>query len=134
MVPGEQSESGPMEPTEQGNGRVHDEQCVQYTHEMPYELKESFGRVIIRLVPLLYGFMFGGLTENMPVSLSIGVLVSTALDLGMGEKSLFLGFFGSLSKRGCPVIAALARVLAWGIGSVGMRAPKALANMRCGMS
>lgn len=137
MSSGERSDLIPAEHRDEcasSRRRVHDEQCVQYTHEMPYDVKEAAGRVIIRLVPLLYGFLFGSLTGNMPVAMSIGTLVSAALDFGMADKSMVMGVFKSVLRSGCPVVATLAHGLAWAIRSVGLPAPKAMSRMRCGVS
>jgi hypothetical protein len=136
MSSGDQADSIMAERNLEGasDRRVHDEQCVQYTHEMPYDVKEATGRVVIRLVPLFYGFMFGSLTDNMPVAMTIGVLVATALDLGMADKSMARGLFGSLLRSGCPVVAKIAHGLAWAIKAFGLPVPRAMSHMRCGVS
>jgi len=114
--------------------RIHEEQSVQYTHEMPYDLQESIGRVIIRIVPLLYGGMFGSLLDELPMALTVGAVVSAGMDLAMGNQSILLSLGRPFFIGGCPLIALLARNLAGGISALGLRAPGALSNMRCGAS
>ena len=114
--------------------RLHDEQCVHYTHEMPYEVKESVGRVIIRLVPLLYGGMFGSLLDDMPLALTVAALVSAGMDLAMGRQSILRTVGGSLFRGGCPVIAFMANGLADLVEVIGLNPPPVLRNMRCRVS
>lgn len=114
--------------------RVHDEQCVRYSHEMPLDLQEAIGRFIFRVVPLLYGGMFGVLTHEMPIAMTIGVLVSTGMDLAMGPRSIMRSMAQPVVRGGCPVLAAVARATARLIRMVGLKAPPALSDMRCGVS
>lgn len=111
--------------------RVHDEQCVQYSHEMPLDLQESIGRFIFRVVPLLYGGMFGALTHEMPIAMTIGGLVSIGMDLAMGKHSILRSTGSPVLRCGCPVLAAVAHVTARLIRMVGLKAPRALGDMRC---
>lgn len=101
MLSGNQSELGPVQATEHvtARKRIHDEQYVHYTHELSYDSKESIGRVIIRLVPLLYGGMFGALLDDMPLALTVGAMVSVAVDLAMGNQSVLRSFLRLLTRR-----------------------------------
>ena len=126
--PGE-SES-PVGPAE----RMHDEQCVRYTHEMPYDLQESIGRFVIRIVPLLYGGMFGTLMDEIPVALTVGAVVSAGMDLAMGNRSILRNLGRSLFTSGCPLLAGMARGLSGGLNAIGIRAPASLRDMRCRFS
>ena len=114
--------------------RVHDEQCVQYSHDMPLDLQEAIGRFIFRVVPLLYGGMFGALTHEMPIAMTIGVLVSIGMDLAMGKHSILRSTGSPVLRCGCPVLAAVAHATARLIRMVGLKAPPALSDMRCGVS
>jgi len=114
--------------------RMHDEQCVQYTHEMPYDLQESVGRFVIRIVPLIYGGMFGTLMNAMPVALTVGAVVSAGMDLAMGNQSILRKLGSSLFASGCPVLAGLARGLSGGLDAVGIRAPASFRDIRCRFS
>jgi len=100
MLSGKESDLNPVQATEDvtARKRVHDEQCVQYTHELSYDTKESVGRVIIRLVPLLYGGMFGALLDDMPLALTVGAIVSVGMDLAMGNQSLLRAFIRCFYK------------------------------------
>lgn len=100
MLSGKQSELNPAQATENGKARerIHEEQYVHYTHELSYDTKESVGRVIIRLVPLLYGGMFGALLDDMPLALTVGAIVSIGMDLAMGNQSLLRAFIRCFYK------------------------------------
>lgn len=121
-----ESES-PVGPAE----RIHDEQCVQYTHEMPYDLQESIGRFVIRVVPLIYGGTFGILMDEMPAALTVGAMVSAGMDLAMGNRSILRNLGRSLLASGCPLLAGIARGLSGGLHVIGIRAPAPLRDMRC---
>jgi len=99
MLSGNQSELSPVQATEDvtARKRIHDEQYVHYTHELSYDSKESIGRVIIRLVPLLYGGMFGALLDDMALALTVGGIVSVGMDLAMGNQSILRSFVRSLT-------------------------------------
>ena len=114
--------------------RVHDEQCVQYSHEMPLDLQEAIGRFIFRVVPLLYGGMFGALTHEMPTAMTIGVLVSMGMDLAMGPRSILRSMARPVARGGCPLLAAIARATAHLIRVAGLKPSPALSEMRCGVS
>lgn len=124
-----ESES-PVGPAE----RMHDEQCVQYTHEMPYDLQESIGRFVIRIVPLLYGGMFGTLMDEMPMALTVGAVVSAGMDLAMGNRSILRNLGRSLFTSGCPLLAGMARGVSGGLNTIGIRAPASLRDIRCRFS
>lgn len=136
MLTGKQSEPNPVQVTEDvtTGKRVHEEQYVHYTHELSYDSKESIGRVIIRLVPLLYGGMFGALLDDMSLALTVAAIVTVGMDLAMGNQSLLRTFIRCFMKGGCPLIAALANTLAAVIRLTGLQAPAFLRDMRCGVS
>ncbi len=114
--------------------RTHDEQCVQYSHEMPADLQEAIGRFIFRVVPLLYGGMFGVLTHEMSIAMTIGLLVTIGMDLAMGQHSILRTMVLPLVRGGCPVLAAIARMTAGLLRLAGLNPPSALSEMRCGLS
>ena len=119
------------EPQKQAR-RVHDEQCVQYSHEMPFELHEAISRFIFRVVPLLYGGMFGALAHAMPAAMIIAALVSAGLDIAMGRYSMLRATGRSMARTGCPLMAAAARGTAWLLRAAGLNPPEALSQARCG--
>ena len=125
---------GPGATTTDRRPRVHDEQCVQYSHEMPLDLQEAIGRFIFRVVPLLYGGMFGALTHEMPIAMTIGALVSMGMDLAMGPRSILRSMAQPMVRGGCPLLAAIARATAHLIRVAGLKPPPALSDMRCGVS
>ena len=114
--------------------RVHEEQCVQYSHEMPYDLQEAVGRFIFRVVPLLYGGMFGALAHEMPIAMSIAALVSIAVDLAMGPYSILRSMGSPLLRGACPLLAMIVRMTAYLIRIVGFKPPSALSRIRCEVS
>ena len=114
--------------------RVHDEQCVQYSHEMPFDVQEAVGRFIFRVVPLLYGGMFGALAHEMSIAMTIAVLVSIGVDLAMGRHSILRSISLPLLRSGCPMLAMIARATARLIRVVGLKPPLVLSEIRCGVS
>ena len=136
MFPGESSELDLIKTRHERlvPRRAHEQQCATYSHEMTPDLKEAVGRVVIRLVPLLYGGMFGSLIDDLPLALGLAVLVSMGMDLAMGDRSLLRSMFKPLIRGGCPVLASLAHGLAAVFGVLGIRVPSALRDMRCGVS
>ena len=78
--------------------RVHEGQSAQYSHELPPESKESAGRVVIRLVPLLYGGLFGSLIKDIPLAMGIALAVSAVVDLAMGDRSVLRSLIRPLTR------------------------------------
>jgi hypothetical protein len=101
---------------------------------MPHDVQESIGRFVIRIVPLLYGAMFGTLMDEMPVALAVGALVSAGMDLAMGKRSILRRFGRSLIVSGCPVLAGMARGLSACLIAIGIGAPAPLRDIRCRFS
>ena len=117
---------------DEGSQRHQEDRAVQYTHEMPDDTAEASARVLIRMVPLVYGVLLGGLTGNLPLGLSVGIILSMALDMRMGDKSFFLPLLRPLFERACPLLAAAAHGLSTVISRVGLSAPSVLRNLTCG--
>lgn len=111
---------------------VHDEFRVRHSHDMPPDLKESVGRVVFRIVPLLYGGMFGALIHDLPFALGLGAVVSAGMDIAMGDYSILRSIVRPVLSRGCPVLALAARGLAGILRMVGLEVPAVLSNIRCG--
>ena len=63
-------------------------QCTRNRHDMPDDLKESVGRVVIRIVPLFYAGLFGSLIEDLPTAMVFGGMLTAAVDLTMREHSV----------------------------------------------
>ena len=80
--------------------RSHEAQCAHYSHEMPDDLKESVGRFVIRLVPLLYGGMFGSLIHDLQLALIIGAVISAGMDIAMGDHSVLRSLVKPLLRGG----------------------------------
>lgn len=108
-------------------GRPHEAQHAHYSHEMPDETKEASGRFVLRVVPLLYGVLLGGLTDNLAAGVCLGALVSFGLDLSMGQTSIF-------RAMSCPFIAAFANGFGRAIAALGLRVPSFLRGIECGVS
>jgi len=85
--------------------RAHHDRFARHTHELPNESSEATSRALIRVVPLAYGALLGGLADSLLLGLSAGVILSAAFDLWMGANSLVL----SLLRKRSWVHAALFR-------------------------
>ncbi len=84
-----------------GRRRDHVDRCVQYTHQMSEDGAEASARTLARIVPLIYGGLFGAFTENMYLGFSLGLMLTLALDLRMGDKSLSLPLLRPLINGSC---------------------------------
>ena len=87
------------------SNRARHDRYARHTHELPEESSEATSRALIRVVPLVYAALLGGLADSLLLGLSAGVILSAAFDLSMGAKSLVL----SLVRRRSWVHAALSR-------------------------
>lgn len=114
-------------------GRRHEEQHGHYSHQMTEETKEAAGRAVVRIVPVLYGFLLGGLSGDIVLWVLLGSVLAVVIDLKMGEHSLSRPLLGRASLAGCPVVAAMAHWLSRRIASIGGRPPALLRDMRCGV-
>jgi len=110
----------------------HEDQYAHHTHELPEDSAEASSRTLVRIVPVAYGGLLGGLADNLALGLAGGVVLSGAFDLYMGDKSMLRVLGARLSPRVCPAIAAAARLLAAVIGRLGLAVPVSLSEMRCG--
>jgi hypothetical protein len=110
--------------------RSHHDQHVRYTHQLPEDDAEATSRALVRVVPLAYGGLLGGLSDNLLLGLSGGVALSAAFDLYMGRDSVVRALF----KSACRAIAAASQRLADAIARRGLKVPSALRAMRCGVS
>ncbi len=120
----------PMDAVE-GVAQPHRDQYGHYTHEMPEDTAEASARLLIRAVPLIYGGLLGGLMSNIFLGLSLGLVLTMALDVRMGNKSIFRGFFTPVLRRSCPVIRWLVIRLEQGLQNIGLQVPAALRDLRC---
>jgi hypothetical protein len=119
-----------VEPTH----KVHHDQHVEYTHELPDDTSEATSRSLIRVVPLAYGGLLGGLVDNMLLGVSVGATASAAFDLHMGEHSIARPAWQWLVNKACPAVAAAANGLAAIIGHLGLKSlATALSRVRCGV-
>jgi hypothetical protein len=117
---------------EQQHGSHHD-QYVEYTHELPEDTSEATSRSLIRVVPLAYGGLLGGLADNMLLGMAVGATACAAFDLHMGENSLFRSTWQWLVARLCPAVAATANGLSALVGRLGLKPlATALGRVRCG--
>lgn len=118
-------------------GRVdatsHD-QYAHYTHELPEESADATSRALVRVVPLAYGGLLGALADNVTLGLFAGFALSAAFDLYMDDNSMVRALSRRMFTKACPAIAVVVRALGALIGRVGLPAPAALNEMRCGVS
>lgn len=103
---------------------VHRDRYGQHSHTLSNDGAEAATRALIRVVPLVYGALLGGLGENLVAGLAGGLLFSVALDFGMGKDSLLLNCLRPVQRCTCPLLAALCRTIGalrsmFGLGSAG---------------
>lgn len=111
----------------------HD-QHAQYTHALTDDTAESGTRALVRFVPLAYGALLGELAGALTLGLSAGLAASVAFDLYMGKHSMVRALSSGLRRRGCPLVAAVARLSVSAMGRLGLAAPAALTGVRCDLS
>jgi hypothetical protein len=123
-----------MPPTEQVAvlEGTHEDQYAHYSHQMPDETKEAAGRFIVRIVPLLYGVLLGGLSDHLSVGIVLGLVGSIGLDLRMGEQSLVQPLARRFWRAVCPRAALLVRALVDRLEAAGLQVPERLRSLRCG--
>ena len=109
----------------------HQDRYVHYTHQMPDETAEASARVLIRLVPLVYGALMGGLYGHLPAGLLLGLTASLALDYRMGGKSLIQPVLRLCAATGCPLLAAAIRGVSAAIEAIGLPVPANMRQKRC---
>lgn len=112
---------------------VHRDQHVEYTHELSEGTAEAVSRVLIRLVPLIYGGLLGHLGGQMALGLLLGFAFAAAFDLYMGDKSVLRTRGRRAAVTLCPRIEALARGLMGLIRRLGWRVPDFLRRLHCGV-
>lgn len=110
---------------------AHHDQYVQYTHELPEDDAEATSRVLVRVVPVTYGALFGGVADNMLLGLATGLAVGMVFDLYMGSNSMLRSLARSLLSQACPAVTTVAHRLAGAIARLGLKAPSTLRDMRC---
>jgi len=110
----------------------HEDQYAHHTHELPEDSAEASSRTLVRIVPVAYGGLLGGLADNLMLGLAGGMALGGAFDLFMGDKSLLRDLGARLSLRACPAMAAAARLLVTLIGRLGLGVPVFLSEIRCG--
>ncbi len=107
--------------------RTHHDRYAELSHELTDDAAEATSRALIRGVPLGYGALLGGLADNILLGLAVGLVLSLAFDLNMGEKSIARGLFRGV----CPAFAEAAHLLARLLRLLGLAAPAALGELRC---
>ncbi len=110
---------------------VHHDQYARHSHQLPEDTTEASSRTLVRVVPVAYGVLLGGLGDNVVLGLAAGVCLSVVFDLYMGDRSIVRSLLASPSARVCPLFAAVVRSVARLIARLGLSAPAALTDMRC---
>ena len=72
---------------------AHHDRYAHHTHDLPDESSEASSRALIRVVPLVYGALLGGLADSMFLGFSSGMVLSVAFDLSMGGNSMVRSLF-----------------------------------------
>jgi hypothetical protein len=75
----------------------HDHRAF-YTHELPEETTEAASRLLVRVVPLVFGALLGSLADNLAIGLSAALVVSLVFDLSMEGKSLLRAFYSRFRR------------------------------------
>ena len=110
---------------------VHHDQYARHSHQLPEDSTEASSRTLVRVVPVAYGVLLGGIGDNVVLGLAAGVFLGALFDLYMGERSIVRSLLASPSARVCPVFAAVVRSVARLIARFGLSAPAALTDIRC---
>jgi len=110
---------------------THHDQYVEYSHDLPEDTSEATSRSLVRVVPLAYGVLLGGLADNMLLGLSVGAMASAAFDWHMGDNSIVRPVWQWLFTKVCAAVAATANRLAAVIRRPGLKPLAALGRMRC---
>jgi hypothetical protein len=71
----------------------HQNRYVHYAHELPNESSELASRVLMRIVPLVYAVLLGGLADSLLLGLSVGLVLSVVFDLYMDSHSMVRALF-----------------------------------------
>ena len=100
-------------------------------HELSDDTSAASARALIRIVPLAYGGLLGGLADSASLGLLSGLTISVAFDLFMGDNSAVRALFQNMLKYACPTIAGGAQMSARIMKKLGLKVPSRLAEMRC---
>ncbi|MCB1801522.1 MAG: hypothetical protein KDI82_07545 [Gammaproteobacteria bacterium] len=110
----------------------HIDRYAHHDHELSESTAEAVSRTIIRLVPLAYGILLGGLIDSLVMGLVAGGILSAALDLSMRGQSLLRALARDLTARLCPLVAAIAHGLAVVSARAGVPRLGVLRRVSCG--
>ena len=69
------------------------------THDLTESAAESVSRLLIRVVPLVYGGLLGHLADRLVLGLLFGAVAASVLDLSMGDSSLLRRPASALRRR-----------------------------------
>ena len=115
-------------------GRTHHDRYARHTHDLPDDSSEASSRALVRVVPLAYGALLGGLADSLWLGFAAGLVLSMAFDLNMAENSLVRSLSRGLVNRLCPTVTRAAHRLARLIRRLGLVVPSTLSAMRCRLS
>ena len=71
-------------------------QHAHYTHQLSEEATEAVSRLLIRIVPLVYGAILGSLADDVAIGLTAALAISLAFDLSMEGNSVVRGLYRRL--------------------------------------
>ncbi|MCB1725221.1 MAG: hypothetical protein H6959_06950 [Chromatiaceae bacterium] len=112
-------------------GRV--DHYAQVARDLPESTAEVVSRMIIRVVPLIYGVLLGLVIDDLALGALAGLALAAALDLAMRERSLLMGALRRLGSWVCPPLAVLARTVARLATRLGLGGLRGLCDVRCGI-
>lgn len=104
---------GEREVADRRSVQAHHDQYADFSHQLPDDAADASTRVLMRVVPLAYGALVGGLAGKIMLGVASGLTFAAAVDLFMGSQSMLRG----LLRLACPAMRA---VLSW-FGLAGRR-------------
>ena len=110
---------------------VHRDQRPHYTHELPDPAADAVARALIRVVPLAYGLLLGGLSDNMHLGVALGAAVAVIADINLRAHSFTRVLMLAIRNVACPTVVKAAHGLAGVLGRLGGATPRSLSQMRC---
>lgn len=70
------------------NLKTRSDHGTDTTYQKPEAAAETASRILVRVVPLIYGASLGGFTNHLWIGLFVGITITTILDLRLQEGSL----------------------------------------------
>lgn len=82
-----------------GQDATRHSQQPRYSHELPEESTDALSRLIVRVVPLIFGTLLGSLAGNLAIGIIAASAIALAFDLSMEDQSLVRGVLRRLRRQ-----------------------------------